>query len=81
MTAHPRTLQRRLAAEGTSFAAILDDVRRDAARRYLTTTDMPMSQVASLIGLSEQATLTRSCRRWWATTPTAIRRDGTPGRP
>ncbi|WP_406236781.1 AraC family transcriptional regulator [Nocardia sp. NBC_01009] len=81
LTAHPRTLQRRLATEGTSFAAILDDVRRDAARRYLTTTDMPMSQVASLIGLSEQATLTRSCRRWWATTPTAIRRDGTPGRP
>ncbi|MFE7801295.1 AraC family transcriptional regulator [Nocardia sp. NPDC057440] len=81
LTAHPRTLQRRLAAEGTSFAAILDDVRRDAARRYLTTTDMPMSQVASLIGLSEQATLTRSCRRWWATTPTAIRRDGTHGRP
>ncbi|MFD0364139.1 AraC family transcriptional regulator [Nocardia sp. GCM10030253] len=81
LTAHPRTLQRRLAAEGTSFAAILDDVRRDAARRYLTTTDMPMSQVASLIGLSEQSTFTRCCRRWWATTPTAIRREGTHGRP
>ena len=26
---HPRTLQRRLAAEGTTFEAILDDVRRD----------------------------------------------------
>ncbi len=72
---HPRTLQRRLAAEHTSFAAILDDVRRAEARRYLTTTDMPMSQVASLIGLSEQATFTRCCRRWWGTTPTAIRRD------
>jgi AraC-like DNA-binding protein len=81
LTAHPRTLQRRLAAEGTSFAAILDDVRRDVARRYLATTDMPMSQVASLIGLSEQSTFTRCCRRWWGTTPTAIRRDGTHGRP
>ncbi|WP_109523441.1 MULTISPECIES: AraC family transcriptional regulator [Nocardia] len=73
---HPRTVQRRLAAEGTTFAAILDDVRRHEARRYLVTTDMPMSQIASLIGLSEQATFTRSARRWWDTTPTAVRRDG-----
>ncbi|MEU4343290.1 AraC family transcriptional regulator [Nocardia sp. NPDC023852] len=79
LTIHPRTLQRRLAAESTSFAAILDDVRRDAARRYLTTTDMPMGQVASLIGLSEQATFTRCARRWWGTTPTALRRDGAHG--
>ncbi len=79
LTVHPRTLQRRLAAEHTSFAAILDEVRRDAARRYLTTTDMPMSQVASLIGLSEQATFTRCARRWWGTTPTAVRRAGSHG--
>ncbi|WP_330232665.1 AraC family transcriptional regulator [Nocardia sp. NBC_00508] len=79
LTVHPRTLQRRLAAEHTSFAAILDEVRRDAARRYLTTTDMPMSQVASLIGLSEQATFTRCARRWWGTTPTALRRTGSHG--
>ncbi|MFQ6398605.1 AraC family transcriptional regulator [Nocardia sp. KC 131] len=81
LTAHPRTLQRRLAIEGTSFATILDTARRDAARRYLTTTDMPMSQIASLIGLSEQSTFTRCTQRWWAATPTAIRREGTHGRP
>ncbi|MET7767125.1 AraC family transcriptional regulator [Nocardia sp. NPDC005366] len=73
---HPRTVQRRLAAEDTTFAAILDDVRRHEARRYLVTTDMPMSQIASLIGLSEQATFTRCARRWWGATPTAVRRDG-----
>ncbi|RJO79451.1 AraC family transcriptional regulator [Nocardia panacis] len=71
---HPRTMQRRLAAEGASFANILNDVRRDAAHRYLTTTDLPVSQIASLLGLSEQATLTRSCRRWWGEPPSAIRR-------
>lgn len=76
LTMHPRTLQRRLAAEDTSFAAILDEVRREEARRYLTTTDMPMGQVASLLGLSEQATFTRCCRRWWGATPTAVRRSG-----
>ncbi|MBL1078152.1 AraC family transcriptional regulator [Nocardia sp. 2] len=74
LTVHPRTLQRRLAAEGTCFATLLDEVRRTEARRYLTTTNMPMSQVASLIGLSEQATLTRCCKRWWGATPSDIRK-------
>ncbi|MFY0407820.1 AraC family transcriptional regulator [Solicola sp. PLA-1-18] len=74
LAVHPRTLQRRLAAEGTSFAEILDDVRRQAARRYLTTTDVPLSQVAGLLGLSEQSALTRCCRRWWDTTPSDVRR-------
>ncbi|WP_433680542.1 AraC family transcriptional regulator [Nocardia sp. CA-119907] len=81
LTIHPRSLQRRLAAEGSSFATIVDTVRRDEARRYLTTTDMPMSQVASLIGLSEQATFTRCCRRWWGTTPTGVRREAAQQRP
>lgn len=74
LTVHPRTLQRRLAAEGTTFATLLDEVRRAEARRYLTTTDIPMSQVASLVGLSEQSTFTRCCQRWWGATPSAIRR-------
>ncbi|MFE5284006.1 AraC family transcriptional regulator [Nocardia sp. NPDC056611] len=74
LAVHPRTLQRRLAAEGTSFAAILDEVRRKQARRYLTTTDLPMSQIAAMIGLTEQSTLTRCCRRWWDATPREVRR-------
>ncbi|WP_067701720.1 AraC family transcriptional regulator [Nocardia jejuensis] len=77
LTVHPRTLQRRLAAEGTTFAAVLDEVRRTEARRYLTTTDMPMSQVASLIGLSEQSTFTRCAQRWWGATPSAVRKGRT----
>lgn len=76
LTVHPRTLQRRLRAEGTTFAAILDDERRRAARRYLVGTDLPLSQVAGLLGLSEQSALTRCCRRWWGTTPSTVRRGG-----
>ncbi|WP_280506093.1 AraC family transcriptional regulator, partial [Nocardia farcinica] len=69
LTVHPRTLQRRLAAEGTGFATLLDEVRRRQAAHYLTTTDMPLAQVASLLGLADQATLTRCARRWWQQTP------------
>jgi AraC-like DNA-binding protein len=75
LAVHPRTLQRRLAGEGVTFAGILDDVRRAEARRYLTGTDIPLPQVAGLLGLSEQSALTRCCRRWWDATPTAVRRE------
>jgi AraC-like DNA-binding protein len=34
LSMHPRTLQRRLTAEKTGFATLLDDVRRHAARHY-----------------------------------------------
>ncbi|NYG55975.1 AraC family transcriptional regulator [Nocardioides perillae] len=74
LAVHPRTLQRRLAGEGTTFAAVVDEVRRDTAWRYLTTTDLPLGQVAGLVGLAEQAVLTRCCRRWFGATPTAVRR-------
>jgi AraC-like DNA-binding protein len=73
---HPRTLQRRLADEGTTFVEILDEVRKQLARRYLTSTDLPLGQVAALLGLSEQSALSRCCRRWWDTTPSAVRKAG-----
>ncbi|MGH3726325.1 MAG: AraC family transcriptional regulator ligand-binding domain-containing protein [Mycobacterium sp.] len=73
LSIHPRTLQRRLAEECTTFAQILDDVRRRTARRYLTGSDMPLTQLAGLLGLSEQSALSRCCRRWWGVSPTAIR--------
>lgn len=70
---HPRALQRRLDDEGTSFNAIRDDVRRQHAMRYLTSTQLPLSQVTGLLGLSEQSTLTRFCRLQFDATPSAIR--------
>lgn len=71
---HPRTLQRRLAEEGTTFGAVLDETRRSAALRWLTTTDVPLSQIAGLVGLSESSALTRCARRWWGAPPRDVRR-------
>jgi AraC-like DNA-binding protein len=70
---HPRTLQRRLQEEGTSFEAIKDDARRDLAQRYLSQLDVPLTQVSALLDYSEQSALGRSCRRWFNTTPTGFR--------
>lgn len=70
---HPRTLQRHLASDGLTFSQIVDAVRRDQARRYLTETTMPMSQLSTLLGYSEQSSLSRACVSWFGTSPRAIR--------
>ncbi len=70
---HPRTLQRRLRDEGTCFDTIKDTVRRDAAARYLSESDIPLTRVASLLGYSESSVLARSCQRWFASSPRQLR--------
>lgn len=71
---HPRTLQRRLLAEHTSFDILRDEVQRELARRYLCETRISLTQLAGLLGHSEQSVLTRACRRWFGMTPSALRR-------
>ncbi|GAA3042551.1 AraC family transcriptional regulator [Gordonia defluvii] len=76
---HPRTLQRRLAGEGTTFAALVDNVRRDTAQRYLRDTNIDLGHLSRILGYSEQSVLTRSCRRWFNTNPTTYRNNGDGG--
>jgi AraC-like DNA-binding protein len=70
---HTRTLHRRLQAEGKSFEAIKDEVRRDVALSYLTESDLPLALVAQKLGYAEQSVLTRSCVRWFSASPSALR--------
>ncbi len=72
---HRRTLQRHLAAQGTSFADLVDQVRREEAERYLRDTDMPLGQLSGLLGFSEQSALSRACRRWFDAPPSRVRRQ------
>lgn len=75
---HRRTLQRRLEDAGVTFSALVDQVRRDEVERYLRDTDMPLAQLAGIVGLSEQSALTRACRRWFGAPPSALRRGARP---
>ncbi|TLX72497.1 AraC family transcriptional regulator [Pseudomonas nicosulfuronedens] len=72
---HERVLQRRLADEGTGFEALLEQARRSCAQRYLAERHMPLSQVAGLLGYSEQSVFNRACRRWFDDTPRGMRRQ------
>lgn len=70
---HPRTLQRRLKCEGKSFESIKDEVRQEAAMRYLQRADIPFARVAEKLGYAEQSVLSRSCYRWFDASPRELR--------
>ncbi|EJL07111.1 AraC family transcriptional regulator [Pseudomonas chlororaphis] len=74
---HPRTLHRRLQAEGTHFEAIKESVRQELALQYLRETRVPLSQIADILGYPEQSAFTRSCKRWFGQTPSSFRREPT----
>lgn len=69
----PRTLQRGLNAEGTSFTALVDRVRRETALRQLADRHLAISEIAFLLGFTELSSFYRAFRRWTGTTPAAFR--------
>jgi AraC-like DNA-binding protein len=71
----PRTLQRRLAEGGASFGDLIDSIRRELAARHVLDSDLPMTEIAQLLGYSESAAFTRSYRRWHGLSPSRHRRQ------
>lgn len=74
MNMHPKALQRRLRAEGSTFFDVVDAVRRDTAHRLLRDTRITTAHLARELGYAEQSVLTRSCHRWFGAGPAAYRR-------
>jgi AraC-like DNA-binding protein len=68
-----RTLARKLAAEGTSFNEILQDLRRDLAVRYLDDRKLHVSKIAWLLGFHEVSAFTHAFRRWTGQAPSELR--------
>jgi AraC-like DNA-binding protein len=64
-----RTLQRKLAEEGTTYREALDTVRRDLACRYLGDRTLSISEVAMLLGFSEKSSFHRAFERWTGESP------------
>lgn len=73
LTLSERSLQRRLADEGTAFDALLDDVRRELALRYLAAPKTAIGEVAYLLGYSEPSAFHRAFKRWTGLTPAEAR--------
>lgn len=69
-----RTLQRRLAAEGTNHSMLVDEVRRDLALKYLAHAGISLAEIAYLLHLTPSA-FHRTFKRWTGETPLQYRRQ------
>lgn len=70
-----RTLKRQLAAEGTTFSAILEEVRHRQAVGLLSRTDLSLERISERLGYSDVANFNRAFRRWTGKTPGRWRRE------
>ena len=70
-----RTLRRKLAAERTSFRAIDREIRHTLALQYLRATELPIKQIAYLVGYEDPANFTRAFQSWARCSPRMSRRE------
>jgi AraC-like DNA-binding protein len=78
----PRTLHRRLTSEGSSFQALLEDVRHTLALEYLKVGRLSVEEVAYRLGYTDLSNFRRAFKRWVGMPPSEYRdrylRDPTP---
>jgi AraC-like DNA-binding protein len=65
-----RSLARHLARESLSFSKVLNHLRLQLARRYLTDEQLSVSHVAWLLGYQDVAAFSHAFKRWTGRTPT-----------
>jgi AraC-like DNA-binding protein len=72
---HPRTLQRLLGREKRSFGTLLNDVRRELALRYLSSSTHSVSSIAQLTGYATPSSFTRWFCAEFGTAPATWRAE------
>ncbi len=70
----PRTLHRRLRAEGSSLRTLREGLRRELAAEWLTKTARPVSAIAADLGFADPAAFYRAFRAWEGCGPRDFRR-------
>jgi AraC-like DNA-binding protein len=68
-----RTLQRRLEALNVSYRDLLEEARKEAAGRYISSSVLSIAEVAFMVGYSEPAAFHRAFKRWYGMTPQQYR--------
>jgi AraC-like DNA-binding protein len=70
---HPRTLNRRLRQQGSSYWQLSEDCRQASARQLLRDTELAIADIAAVLSYSDVTVFTRAFRRWSGATPGAWR--------
>jgi AraC-like DNA-binding protein len=69
------TLSRKLKAEGTSYQAIKDNLRRDQAIMMLTRQNLNIGEISSQLGFAEPGAFSRAFKHWTGVSPLTYRKQ------
>ncbi len=75
LSLHPRTLERRLEDDGTSFLMLREAARFEIARQLLVGTQMKLAGISLALGYAEPAVFSRAFRKWSGVTPKKYRAE------
>lgn len=64
-----RTLQRRLKASGSSYHHLRDAVRAKLAKQFIDNTPYRLTDIAMMLGYTQDSSFSRSYRRWYGVAP------------
>jgi AraC-like DNA-binding protein len=70
-----RTLKRQLQLRGTTYRAMVDELKRERAQTLLANSKLSVQQVGQALGYADPANFHRAFRRWFGMSPEAYRRD------
>ncbi len=73
LNSSPRTLQRRLFAENTSYQQLYNDWLKREARSLLGERSLSVESISQLLGYSDVSNFRQACRRWFGKSPDACR--------
>lgn len=71
---HPRTLQRKLKQEGSTFKGLLGQIRSELAVSYLSASDIPLTGIATALGYSELSAFTRFFKERFGLAPSEFKK-------
>lgn len=75
LSMHPRTLNRRLQAEGKTFRELINEARFEVARQLLTGTKMGIADIGLVLGYAQPSGFTRAFLRWAGVAPSEWREN------
>ncbi len=70
-----RKLQRQLERAGTTFYTLLNETREDLAKKFLKDQNTSISEIAYLLGYSENSAFSRAFKRWTGVSPSQYRKS------
>ncbi|REE07534.1 AraC-like DNA-binding protein [Paraburkholderia sp. BL27I4N3] len=73
MNVSPRTLRRKLADQGMSYNQLVDEVRKQLAINFLSTSRMSAEEISGRVGYSDASNFRHAFRRWTGLSPSDFR--------